>query len=362
MRIVNGFGRSVASLKSVLAGATGVLALLLIWAGPAAAQESRGETTKAPAPPSPYQKALDETLDALLRRIEADLPEEKKTEECHRDLKALELVAGTSSKDFRNRVGAARRIVSIRRLETAVKAADQEAEAAGADLAKAISAYDAPMREFREDLKLYAPPRGPDGRPLLPDQLIEIYKAMIARSDAIVAKLLTEAYIKAVPPIDMLAPSERGRWNGPKSTMAAEWTADGLVLSHIPDAGGRRIMGVFALDGWTTEWWDYEAEIDFEILEGAFDLMLRYRPDGFVYYSTMVKPGENGVEKNRTQRLRTSVVGSTVTYELKGQKPMIDHLRPTVSRTGGIGFALGEGSKVAIKSFKLKLLRPRDPK
>ena len=309
------------------------------------------------------KKKADDDNNALLAKTEAEINDFSKIQELERQMKQLELIGNGMGKEYAGRVKKARRTLTINRLKAAGQKAEDEAQKAAGDFEAACRAFDEPMRTFRDFFKLYQPPIDPaTGKAVTPDLAVEEYRKLLAKSDDWVNKLVTPEFMDKTTPRDMMSVVERKSWGGSKDGITAEWTGRELMLTHKPMADGKKVMGVYSLDGWTVEWWDYAFEFEFEIIEGGFEVLLRYRPDGYIYYTTSFKAGEAGYEKGQTYRLKIGLVGSKVTVEQQDQASSADAVKATVSRTGGIGLALGTGAKVAIKSFQLKVFRPRGGK
>ena len=265
-------------------------------------------------------------------------------------LKSLEAMRDRFGEKLGKRVVAARRIFQLRRFEVLARRAEYD-NASVTDIEAGLAAYDERFRMIR-DIRIGYMPRT--------DTTLDPKNALIRRSDDLVQRLIDPAYVDAVPSRDMLTTVERTRWGGSKLGVRSEWTHDALIVAHLPPEDNRKVSGVYSLDGWTVEWSDYAFDLEFTILAGGFDLFLRYRPDGYLYYPMSFKDGQGGYEKDQTYRMTIKVIGSTVTLEMVDQPIASDQISAKFSRTGGIGIGVGPGSKVAIKALKLKVLRPRE--
>lgn len=175
--------------------------------------------------------------------------------------------------------------------------------------------------------------------------------------------LETPAYISNTPLRDLLAEKERlagGLWSRTEG-IRHEWAGTELVIEGVGayDKEGKERMsrGISSIDGWSEKWTDLVLDLEFTIVSGEFDLMLRYRPDGIQPFTATFKAGEGGFNADERYRMTFKIRGTSVEFEQPDQPPNSDTFRPTVSLHGGIGFAVPKGSKIVISRCAVRVLR-----
>ena len=270
-------------------------------------------------------------------------------------LQQLKIAANAMDKDFTDRVIAIDRKLEVNKMKFALEKARTDA-AASSDFESKLRAYEATMDLFRDHFK----------RATKADEhIIALYKSAVSEWDDLVLKLETPEYEAGTPVRDLLAQKERqpgGVWGGTDG-VKHEWSGRELVIEGIAavdkDGKERKLRGVYSIDGWTQKWTDIVMDIEFTIVAGEFDMMLRYRPDGYKPYTATYKAGEGGFNANELYRMTVRIKGSSVEFEQTDQPKNGDTLQPSVSRNGGIGFAVPKGAKIVISRCDMRVLRPR---
>ncbi len=269
-------------------------------------------------------------------------------------LQSLKVAANAMSKEFQDRVIAIDGKLELNKLKFTLEKSRADAGTAS-DPENKLRAYEPAMEAFNAYFRKPTKPH---------DQAVVYFKEGVKEWDDLVAKLETPEYISNTPVRDLLAAKERqpgGVWGGTEG-IRHEWSGRELVIEGVAvekDGKERKLRGLFSIDGWSQKWTDLVLDIEFTIVAGEFDMMMRYRPDGYKPYTATYKAGEGGFNANEPYRMTVRVMGSTVEIEQADQPKSGDVLQPTVSRNGGIGFAVPKGSKIVISRCDLRVLRPR---
>jgi hypothetical protein len=321
------------------------------------------QNTKAAAHASLEKaKADKENMDALAR-AEADADNFAKLKDAERELRRILEVAGSMPKEYQERAKALREKLTINKLKASEARLDEAIAKSGTDYEAALVVADQEMTIFRDFFKTYTV------KDVKTDPALAVYKSLIKKSDELVDKLVTPEYEDKTATRDLMSPKERGLWGTAPGDGAVSFDFQGreLIVANKP-VEGKRLIQILSIEGWSNHapWYDLVLDFEFEILKGGFELYLRYRPDGYTYYtlgfsSVPSKAGETAnYEVGKTYRVQIKIKGSEVKVTEEGNTGEAGQiLLPSVSRTGGVGFGLPTGAKVAIKSCTVKVLRPR---
>lgn len=303
------------------------------------------------------EEAMRKNLEMLKQAEEwVDDKTYSKLPECRARKEILIVAASTMDEDFKKRVKAFVDKLELNNIKATAQKAEDEAAKAGSDTAKALEAYDAAVATFKDILKNYKS-TGKD------DPVINAYKEMLGKSDALAAQLCTADYIEKTPARDMLLAREQKNWGTSKDN-PCDYVFQGreLIISHKP-VEGKKLTEILSLDGWSKPaWHDIQIDLEFEILSQGFELYIRYIPGykNFMFpFPGKDKQPADGYDLNTPAKMTIRVIGSTVTMQQGDQAQFSGTIDPTVSRTGGIGIGVPTGGKVAIKSCTVKVLRPR---
>jgi|GEM_PF-5396418 len=292
---------------------------------------------------------------AMLKEAEEAVESAEKIGSVALKLQSLKVAANQMSQDFQTRVIAIDGKLELNKLKFTLEKSRADAGTAS-DPENKLRAYEPALDAFNTYFRKPTKPH---------EQAIAYFKEGVKEWDDLVARLETPEYISNTPVRDMLAAKERqpgGAWGGTDG-IRHEWSGRELVLEGIAvvDKEGkeRKLRGIYSIDGWSQKWTDVVMDIEFTIVSGEFDMMMRYRPDGYKPYTATYKAGEGGFNANEPYRMTVRVMGSTVEIEQADQPKSGDTLQPTVSRNGGIGFAVPKGSKIVISRCDMRVLRPR---
>jgi hypothetical protein len=232
---------------------------------------------------------------------------------------------------------------ALKALEESVDAAKAK-EAAG-QLSEALAAYDAAVVKFGQHFDA----NGGTAEP----PVIQLYKALIASSDALATKVETPEFEARIAPRDLLFPQEESLWGASKG---AKWSrSEGAIVVEAVESGGRIMRVASVLPKRAEAWHDIVIDLEFTIDSGELDLYLRYWPDK-KYYAIKFNEA-SGFEPAKRHRMTIGIKGSTITLAQPGKPLNSDTIAFVTSRTGGIGFGLNPGSKVTISKLTVKVLR-----
>jgi hypothetical protein len=295
----------------------------------------------------------------VLERLEADVADPAKLEAVRRMIPNLEMAARSGTNpdvEFAKRVEKIKSVLILNGLKKLVGEARAREVAAGSDLAAAAAAYDPAIAMFRE--QLVDSPKD--------EEATRLFNVLISRSDDLVGRLVTPEYEASVPVRDMLTPREAGTWaNTEGSKFAARGSQMVVWGEKVVDNDGneRSIDRLVALSGWrpTDPWHDVVLDLEFTVLSGKFDLLLRYTRNS-KSAPIIVDPTDpkSGYKLKTPHKMTIKIVGSRL--ELVGDggpdAKRTDILAPDVSRLGGVAFALDPDSRVLISKCTVKVLRP----
>jgi hypothetical protein len=218
--------------------------------------------------------------------------------------------------------------------------------AASASAFDALAAYDEAVVAFTNYFEANG---GTAGRPV-----VDLYKDLLAASDALVDKAETPEHEASVPARDMLSSSARALW-GESVGVSADRTSGYLTITGV-EIPGIKVTGVCSLlPPKAAPWHDLSIDLEFTIVEGGFEMYLRYE-QAKKSYRINFKPSE-GYELNKPYRMTVKVKGSSISLKAPDLPENRDRLDAAVSRTGGIGFGIAAGSKVTISRLMVKVLR-----
>jgi len=217
-------------------------------------------------------------------------------------------------------------------------------EAAG-QLQEALAAYDAAVEKFGKHF-------GANGGTAEPP-IIQLYQELVADADALAAKVETPEFEAKIAARDLLSKQEEGLWG---ASVGSKWSrSEGAIVVEGLTVD-RKIQGVASVLPKKNEGWhDVVIDLEFTIVSGECDLLLRYCPDSRYY---AIKFNEaSGFESGKRHRTTIRIRGSTVTLMQPGEPSKSDKFAIMTSRIGGIGFSLDAGSKVTISKLDVKVLR-----
>lgn len=289
-----------------------------------------------------------------LKEAEAAVESADKIGSVSLKLQQLKIAANNMDKEFVDRVMAIEGKLELNKLKFSLEKARADAGAAS-DAENKLRAYEATMDMFKDYFNRSAKPH---------EQVIAFYKEAVKDWDDLVIKLETPEYEASTPVRDLLAQKERqpgGVWGGTEG-VKHEWAGRELVIEGVAamdkDGKERKLRGVFSIDGWSQKWTDLVMDIEFTIVAGEFDMMLRYRP-GQKPYTVAYQAGVGGFNASEAIRMTVRIKGSEVEFEQQNQAKTGQRLQYSVSRNGGIGFAVPKGSKIVISRCDMRVLRPR---
>ncbi len=289
-------------------------------------------------------KTSQEAMD-LLTSAEADVQDPNKLDSVKAKMNSLEIRANTMGKEYGERV---KKIKEAYSLMSVKKFADTARATKDGDISSALNAYDTAIRSIYDLVEKLPKP---------PPEMIEIFKAVLGESDALVEKLVTPEYEAKIPERDLLSPKEKSVWG---NSDGIKWELKGkeMVVEGV-EVPGRKIVGVFSAIPPVAEMWqDIILDVEFTITAGdSFTSMYRYLPGKKAYELGYKVDPNTGFQLNKNYHQIIRVVGSSFTQKESGNPDQSDKLGFSVSRTGGIGFALKPGTKMVFSTFKVKVLR-----
>jgi hypothetical protein len=282
----------------------------------------------------------------LLQDVQQAVEDPAKRQTVRVLLDRARVVANSMGKEYADEVLKVQQKLTLYTLKDGVDAA--KAKEASGDLPGALAAYDEAVIRFNKEFDKTG------GKAETPD-ILNLYKELIAESNRLVDRVETPEFEAAVPERDMLSAKERAAWG---KSLGAEFTfaARELEMKGV-EVPGKKILGVVSFAGWDPPWHDIVMDMNFTIVQGSFELYLRYHPAK--RWFTLNFDQKAGYELNKPYQITLRIKGSKVELTAPDQQPQTDMLTENTNRTGGIGFGLAPGSKVIISSCKVKVLRPR---
>jgi hypothetical protein len=160
----------------------------------------------------------------LLLTLEKDVQDPAKLDRVKASVPTLMFMKDGQDKGFQDRAKKVESTLNFAFMKKEFDQAVTKESSAGNDLKAAVAAYDMPIKHFAERLALNAKD----------EQLLALYKQMVAKSDDICSKLFTPEFEASVPVVDCFrartrAPGEhRSVSTLPSATARTRWSR--LVL------------------------------------------------------------------------------------------------------------------------------------
>jgi hypothetical protein len=220
------------------------------------------------------------------------------------------------------------------------------------DLSGGLDIYEAAEQQLTEEFRRL-------GGNAPTNELSKLYGQIVGGLNELVDQVETPEYEAGLPEQDLLSPQGRDAVNWETSAgVEMTFMARELLLKGIPVQGNGAVhrvvsFGVFPKNPWR----DIVLKLDFTIIKGDFELLLRYSPGTRAF---MLKfDAAAGYEWNKGYQVTLRVRGSKVDFSSPDQNPVSDTLRPTTNRRGGVAFVLAPEAKVILSSCMVKVLRPK---
>lgn len=196
----------------------------------------------------------------------------------------------------------------------------------------------------------------------------QIFKSLIAESDAYAAKVITPEFIDSIPWTDLLSDDMASRWS--KTTTVPGFACrirDGVLTLSPPDPGSKQqgVIGIF--DQRSDDLRHFVLDMEFAV-EGVVTMFFHVsaspqNPDNRQSHTFDLVAGRSALVAGRAYRLVATYVGSDLVVEFPDSKgdDAIATWRADPSwvklRRGGIAFLVPEGARLVVTRMRIKELR-----
>jgi hypothetical protein len=290
-----------------------------------------------------------------LDRLEKDVQDTTKLDAVRREIGLVEGAAGLMGADYTDRVKKLQKSLYFNTLKKLYEEATAAEAATGGDAAAALKVYDDSISKFKREFD-----KG--GSAAKDKDIIELYKQLLGKSDALVEKLITSEYIAGVPERDLLSPREDKMWKITEG-VTRESSGREMRIKGVPGKDGKPVTGLVTAYGYDpiNPWQDFVLDIEFTVNQydakgKGLDLQFRYTPGKRPY---MFGFDKDYLEPGKTYRATYIVKASTVEVVKEGEQSQSGKIDPTTSRTGGFALAVENGVDIVISRCTVKVLRPK---